>query len=77
MAAALLLLVPLPETRHTLGRSLTKYLEIASEAIRERNGIPGGRTDELLDADEWELAGGCRERGLQELMRQSHQPGQV
>lgn len=33
----------------TRSRAAAQYLDIASEAIRERNGIPGGRADELLE----------------------------
>jgi hypothetical protein len=33
----------------TRSRAAAQYLDIASEAIRERKGIPGGRADELLE----------------------------
>jgi hypothetical protein len=33
----------------TRSRAAAQYLDIASEAIRERKGIPGGRADEILE----------------------------
>jgi hypothetical protein len=33
----------------TRSRAAAQYLDIASEAIRKRKGIPGGRADELLE----------------------------
>jgi len=36
----------------TRSRAAAQYLDIASEAIRERKGIPGGRADELLEVME-------------------------
>jgi hypothetical protein len=33
----------------TRSRAAAQYLDIASEAIREREGIPGGRADELME----------------------------
>jgi hypothetical protein len=36
----------------TRSRAAGQYLDIASEAIRERKGIPGGRADELLEVME-------------------------
>ncbi len=34
----------------TRSRAAATYLDIASETLRERQGIPGSRADELLDA---------------------------
>jgi hypothetical protein len=34
----------------TRSRAAARYLSIASETVREREGIPAGRADELLDA---------------------------
>ncbi len=36
----------------TRSRAAAIYLDIASETLREREGIPGGRADELLDVIE-------------------------
>jgi hypothetical protein len=36
----------------TRSRAAAIYLDIASETLRERGGIPGGRADEILDAFE-------------------------
>jgi hypothetical protein len=36
----------------TRSRAAGQYLDIASKAIRERKGIPGGRADELLEVME-------------------------
>jgi hypothetical protein len=36
----------------TRSRAAGQYLDIASESIRERKGIPGGRADELLEVME-------------------------
>src|SRR5712691_3266172 len=35
----------------TRSRAANHYLAIARETIREREGVPGGRADELMDAD--------------------------
>jgi hypothetical protein len=45
----------------TRSRATSEYLTIARDALRERDGIPGGRADELLEVLEGQ-------RGLIELL---------